>query len=59
MTESKGMPLQVSYSDCQERTETLLVYSLEEMLAEKLCTVLGRTEPRDLYDTLPAHQAIG
>jgi predicted nucleotidyltransferase component of viral defense system len=43
-------PLQVPYSDCQERTETLCVYSLEEILAEKLCALLGRTEPRDLYD---------
>jgi predicted nucleotidyltransferase component of viral defense system len=43
-------PLQSPYSDCQERTETLQVYSLEEILAEKLCALLGRTEPRDLYD---------
>jgi len=43
-------PLQVPYSDCQERTETLRVYSPEEILAEKLCALLGRTEPRDLYD---------
>lgn len=43
-------PLQLPYSDCQERTETLRVYSLEEILAEKLCALVGRTEPRDLYD---------
>lgn len=43
-------PLQVPYSDCQGRTETLRVYSPEEILAEKLCALLGRTEPRDLYD---------
>jgi predicted nucleotidyltransferase component of viral defense system len=42
--------LQSPYSDCQERTDTLQVYSLEEILAEKLCALLGRTEPRDLYD---------
>jgi predicted nucleotidyltransferase component of viral defense system len=43
-------PLQVPYSDCQDRDETLRVYSVEEILAEKLCALLGRTEPRDLYD---------
>ena len=43
-------PLQTPYSDCQDRTETILVYSIEEILAEKLCALLGRTEPRDLYD---------
>ncbi|MFH1634001.1 MAG: nucleotidyl transferase AbiEii/AbiGii toxin family protein [Chloroflexota bacterium] len=43
-------PLRTSYSDCQKRDETLHVYSLEEVLAEKLCALLGRTEPRDLYD---------
>jgi len=42
--------LQVPYSDCRDRTETLCVYSAEEILAEKLCALLGRTEPRDLYD---------
>jgi predicted nucleotidyltransferase component of viral defense system len=43
-------PLQVPYSDCRGRTETLNVYSPEEILTEKLCALLGRTEPRDLYD---------
>ena len=43
-------PLQLPYSDCRGRTETLRVYSPEEILAEKLCALLGRTEPRDLYD---------
>jgi predicted nucleotidyltransferase component of viral defense system len=39
-----------SYSDCQARTSMLVVYSLEEILAEKLRSLLTRTEPRDLYD---------
>ena len=43
-------PLQTPYSDCRDRTEILLVYSPEEILAEKLCAPLGRTEPRDLFD---------
>jgi predicted nucleotidyltransferase component of viral defense system len=44
------MPLQIPYSDCWGRTEMLRVYSLEEILVEKLCALVGRTEPRDLYD---------
>jgi predicted nucleotidyltransferase component of viral defense system len=42
--------LQSPYSDCQGRAATVLVYSLEEILAEKLRSLLTRTEPRDLYD---------
>ena len=42
--------MHVPYSDCQSRSQTLRVYSPEEILAEKLCALLGRTEPRDLYD---------
>ena len=44
------IPSQAPYSDCRNRTETLFVYSPEEILAEKLCALLGRTEPRDLFD---------
>lgn len=29
---------------------SLLCYPLEEVLIEKLCALMGRTEPRDLYD---------
>ena len=36
------------YSDAIEKK--VLVYSLEEILTEKLCAIIGRTEPRDLYD---------
>lgn len=43
-------PVRSQYSDCQGRSEALCVYSPEEILAEKLCALLGRTEPRDLYD---------
>ena len=42
--------LRVSYSDCEGRKANLMVYSLEEILAEKLRSLLTRTEPRDLYD---------
>jgi predicted nucleotidyltransferase component of viral defense system len=43
-------PLRTPYSDCGDKVETLLVYSPEEILVEKLCALLGRTEPRDLFD---------
>lgn len=36
------------YSDKVERK--ICSYSLEEVITEKLCAVLGRTEPRDIYD---------
>jgi predicted nucleotidyltransferase component of viral defense system len=42
--------LKTPYSDCAKRDEMLHVYSLEEIMAEKLCAILGRTEPRDLFD---------
>jgi predicted nucleotidyltransferase component of viral defense system len=49
---------QAGYSDCQGRQTRLVVYSLEEILAEKLRSLLTRTEPRDLYDVhyLLTHQ---
>lgn len=40
------------YSDSQGLQRTINVYSLEEVLTEKLCALIGRTEPRDLFDTL-------
>jgi len=43
-------PVRSSYSDCQVQQAVLVVYSLEEILAEKLRSLLTRTEPRDLYD---------
>lgn len=36
------------YTDAIEKE--ILVYSLEEVLTEKLCAIIGRTEPRDVYD---------
>ena len=42
-------PLQAPYSDYPTGV-TLPTYTLEEILTEKLCALLGRTEPRDLYD---------
>ncbi|MDO8885544.1 nucleotidyl transferase AbiEii/AbiGii toxin family protein [Candidatus Oleimmundimicrobium sp.] len=38
------------YSDSMSLKKSLKVYSLEEIVMEKLCALIGRTEPRDLYD---------
>ena len=47
---TEKMPIRSSYSDCQAQQDVLVVYSLEEIMAEKLRSLLTRTEPRDLYD---------
>lgn len=44
------LPVRSPYSDLKERKAQLQVYSLEEILAEKLRSLLTRAEPRDLYD---------
>lgn len=38
------------YSDSMELATSVKVYSLEEVMIEKLCAIIARTEPRDLYD---------
>ncbi len=38
------------YSDSKGLERKISVYSLEEILTEKLCALAGRTEPRDLFD---------
>jgi hypothetical protein len=43
-------PLNRMYSDEAKPPCKILCYSLEEILAEKMRTILQRTEPRDLYD---------
>ena len=42
-------PLQAPYSDFPAGV-VIPTYALEEILTEKLCALMGRTEPRDLYD---------
>lgn len=42
-------PIHSSYSDATE-SKPFPTYSLEEILTEKLCAIIGRTEPRDIYD---------
>lgn len=46
----QNQPVLSRYSDLKEREARLQVYSLEEILAEKLRSLLTRAEPRDLYD---------
>ncbi len=41
--------VQAPYSDYPTNVR-LPTYTLEEILTEKLCALIGRTEPRDLYD---------
>jgi len=43
------MELKAPYSD-YPKAVTLPTYTINEILAEKLCALMGRTEPRDLYD---------
>ncbi len=38
----------IHYSDIKEFE--ILCYTLEEVLIEKMCAIMGRTQPRDLYD---------
>jgi uncharacterized protein len=38
----------IHYSDLEEFQ--ILSYTLEEVLIEKMCALMGRTQPRDLYD---------
>lgn len=44
-------PINTPYSDNSPQPGNMSVYALEEVLTEKLCALIGRTEPRDLYDT--------
>jgi len=44
----KSMKVGSRYSDTIAKR--VMVYSLEEIFTEKLCAIIGRTEPRDLYD---------
>ncbi len=46
----QNLPVLSPYSDLKEREARLQVYALEEILAEKLRSLLTRAEPRDLYD---------
>jgi uncharacterized protein len=43
-------PIKSSYSDCGEHKGLLNVYSMEEILTEKLRSLITRSEPRDLFD---------
>lgn len=40
----------ILYADLPQDSFTLPCYSLSEVLIEKMTALMGRTEPRDLYD---------
>ena len=42
------LPIYLGYADLQDFK--LQCYSLEEVIIEKMCAVIGRMQPRDLYD---------
>ncbi|MHB0866181.1 MAG: nucleotidyl transferase AbiEii/AbiGii toxin family protein [Thermoleophilia bacterium] len=44
----EGKEVHSPYSDAISKN--IASYSLEEILVEKLCAIIGRTEPRDIYD---------
>ena len=54
------LPVLSTYSDLQNQEARLQVYSFEEILAEKLRSLLTRAEPRDLYDIhyILSHQMV-
>lgn len=49
MSPPADRPLRAPYTDFPKGVR-LPTYTLDEILIEKLCALMGRTEPRDLYD---------
>jgi uncharacterized protein len=45
---TEWLPIYLGYSDLMEFK--LQCYSLEEVVIEKMCALIGRMQPRDLYD---------
>ncbi|MFZ6012756.1 MAG: nucleotidyl transferase AbiEii/AbiGii toxin family protein [Bacteroidota bacterium] len=48
--EIETKPLIITYSDLPSDSFSLKCYALPEVLVEKMAAMMGRTEPRDLYD---------
>lgn len=48
--EIETKPLIITYSDLPPDSFVLRCYSLPEVLVEKMAALMGRTEPRDIYD---------
>ena len=46
----KALPIIITYSDLAEHSFKVKCYSLSEILIEKMAALMGRLEPRDLYD---------
>jgi len=49
LDELNELPLTAPYRDYPSHVH-MPTYTLQEILAEKLCALIGRNEPRDLYD---------
>jgi len=43
-------PVKAQYSDCTQEKANITAYTMEEILSEKLRSLLTRSEPRDLFD---------
>ena len=50
INETQLLPMFCEYSDLLNTKTILPVYSLKEVFIEKLCALIDRTQPRDLYD---------
>ena len=50
INETHVLPMFNEYSDLATITTNLQIYSLKEVFIEKLCALIDRTQPRDLYD---------
>ncbi len=50
INETQALAMFNEYSDLTDLKTVLQVYSLKEVYIEKLCALIGRTQPRDLYD---------
>jgi predicted nucleotidyltransferase component of viral defense system len=50
INEIQSLPMFNEYDDLMNIETVLKVYSLKEVFIEKLCALIDRTQPRDLYD---------
>jgi predicted nucleotidyltransferase component of viral defense system len=50
INETQSLLMFNEYEDLASLDTTLQVYSLKEVFIEKLCALIDRTQPRDLYD---------
>lgn len=57
---AEDRPIQSPYTDCTALLAILKVYSIKEIMIEKLRSLLSRSEPRDLFDVyyIAVHQLV-